>query len=199
MNKFFLNAFWFFFLVILASCGSSRKAFVGERKFSKTSLQKDYTLFRNVLEESHPSLYWFTSKDSMNYYFDQTYNKLRDSMTEREFRTSLSYVISKMKCGHTAVRYSKAFSAYLDTARLKIFPLSIKSWADTMVVTANLNRKDSMLRRGTVITAINGVPVAKLIDTVFNYLSADGNAITGKYQAISNRGNFGAFYKNIFG
>jgi len=199
MNKYFLNVLCCCFLVILTSCGSSRKAFVAERKFSKFSLQKDYKIFRNVLEESHPSLYWFTSKDSMNFYFDQTYNQLRDSMTEREFRTSLSYVISKIKCGHTAVRYSQAFSAYLDTARLKIFPLSIKSWADTMVVTANLNRKDSLLRRGTIITAINDVPVTKLIDTVFNYLSADGNAIVGKYQAISNRGNFGAFYKNIFG
>jgi C-terminal processing protease CtpA/Prc len=68
-----------------------------------------------------------------------------------------------------------------------------------MVVTANLNRNDSILRRGTIISAINQVPVAKLYDTVFEYLSADGNAITGKYQAISNRGNFGAFYKNIFG
>ena len=68
-----------------------------------------------------------------------------------------------------------------------------------MVVTANLNRKDSVIRRGTIITAINNIPVTHLIDTVFNYLSADGNAITGKYQAISNRGNFGAFYKNIYG
>jgi hypothetical protein len=183
----------------LSACGSSRQAIVGERKFSKAELQQDYTLFRNVLEESHPSLYWFTPRDSMNYYFDQGYAHLADSMSERDFRTMLSYVVSKMKCGHTAVRYSGRYSAYLDTAKLKIFPVSVKAWADTIVVTANLNRKDSLLRRGTIITAINNVPVAKLIDTIFNYLSADGNAITGKYQAISNRGNFGAFYKNIFG
>jgi hypothetical protein len=199
MKKISIPVFLLVLTCIVASCGSSRKSFVAERRFSKTALQKDYTLFRNVLEESHPSLYWFTPKDSMDYYFDQGYSRLRDSMTERELRTVLSFVVSKMKCGHTAVRYSKYYSAYLDTAKLKIFPLSIKAWEDTMVVTANLNRKDSVIRRGTIITAINNIPVPKLIDTVFNYLSADGNAITGKYQAVSNRGNFGAFFKNIYG
>ena len=60
-------------MFVSASCGSSRKSFVAEKKFSKSALQKDYTLFRNVLEESHPGLYWFTSKDSMDHYFDQGY------------------------------------------------------------------------------------------------------------------------------
>jgi hypothetical protein len=194
---------YIFFVAVAAlaitSCTTSRKSFVAEKKFTRDQLATDYTLFRNILEESHPSLYWFTPKDSMDYYFNLGYSHLRDSMTERNFRTLLSYVLSKMKCGHTAARYSKSYSAYLDTARLKIFPLSIKAWADTMVVTANLNRNDSVIRRGTVITSIDGRSVPGLIDTVFNYLSADGNAITGKYQAISNRGNFGAFYKNILG
>jgi hypothetical protein len=185
--------------VVLFSCSNSKKGFQPNQKYSKEDLQKDYTLFRNILEESHPSLYWFTPKETIDYYFDAAYAQLKDSMTERDFRTSLSYVISKLRCGHTAARYSKRFSAYLDTAELKIFPLSIKAWQDTMVVVANLNRKDSILRRGIIIKAINEVPVPVLIDSVFNYLSADGYSITGKYQAISNRGNFGAFYKNIFG
>ncbi|RYZ51245.1 MAG: hypothetical protein EOP49_12185 [Sphingobacteriales bacterium] len=138
--------------IILTACGTSRRAVVGERKFSREDLQKDYTLFRNVLEESHPSLYWFTSKDSMNYYFDEGFSKLADSMSERDFRTALSYVVSKMKCGHTAVRYSGRYSAYLDTARLKIFPVSVKAWADTIVVTANLNRRDSLFSPDSVST-----------------------------------------------
>ncbi|RYY24548.1 MAG: peptidase S41 [Chitinophagaceae bacterium] len=186
-------------LVLLASSCAVQRNLVPEKKYGRSQLEKDYTLFRNVLEESHPSLYWFVSKPEMDHYFDDGWNQLRDSLTEREFRTLLSYVVSKMRDGHTAVRYSKKYSSYLDTAQLKIFPLSVKAWADTMVVTGNLNRSDSMLRRGTIISAINGVSVPVLIDSVFSYLSSDGNAITGKYQAISNRGNFGAFYKNIFG
>ncbi len=190
--------YWFLLLMLASSCTVQRN-FIPEQKYSRSEVEKDYTIFRNVLEESHPSLYWFTPKAEMDRYFDYGWSQLRDSLTEREFRTLLSYVVSKIQDGHTAVRYSKRYSSYLDTAKLKIFPLSIKAWADTMVVTGSLNRNDSTLRRGTVLSSINGHPVPLLIDSVFSYLSADGNAITGKYQAISNRGNFGAFYKNIFG
>ena len=51
-------------------CSSSRGIEAPNLKHSPEQLRKDYILFRNILEESHPSLYWFTSKDSMDYYFD---------------------------------------------------------------------------------------------------------------------------------
>lgn len=181
------------------SCSSSKKVFNPNQKYSPEELKKDFQLFRNILEESHPSVYWFSSRDSMNYYFDAVEQKLNDSMTQRDFRSQLSYVVSKIRCGHTAVRYSKNFSSYLDTAKLKVFPLSVKVWPDTIVVVANLNRKDSILKRGTLITSVDGHPVKKLIDTLTQFLSSDGYADVAKYQALSNRGNFGAYYKNIFG
>jgi hypothetical protein len=34
--------------------------------------------------------------------------KLRDSLTEMQFRNVLAYVISKMRCGHTSARLSRA-------------------------------------------------------------------------------------------
>ena len=127
-------------------------------------VQKDYSIYQNVLEEAHPGLYWYTSKDSMDYYFKWGKQQLKDSMTEPEFRKVLSYVTSKINCGHTSVRASKAYSKYQDTVAIwRIFPLSMKFWSgndpleeDTMVVAVNLNRRDSILKRGTVITKING-------------------------------------------
>ena len=187
-------------LVVLTGCSTSRQAFQPNQKYSPAALKADYTMFRNVLEESHPSLYWYTSKDSMNYYFDQGYARLTDSMTEPDFRTLLSYVISKINCGHTTTRYSKKFTKYLDTVRgSRTFPLTFKVWKDTMVVTSNLNRRDSLLRRGTIISSINGIPQQKLTDTLFQYLATDGYNEVSKYQQLSNRGNFGGWYRNVFG
>ncbi len=60
-------------------------------------------------------------------------------MTEPQFRNILAYVLSKVDCGHTSVRLSNKYSHYLDTARTKIFPLSIKFWPDTAAVAANLD------------------------------------------------------------
>lgn len=208
MRKYFespgLGAFIQYCLLVLLAfmctfCSSSKKALHATRKYPAEELQKDYMLFRNVLEESHPSLYWFTTKDSMDHFFDWGYRQLSDSMNERDFRMVLSYVVTQIKCGHTSVRASKKYYRYLDTAKLKLFPLSLKIWDDTMVVTSNINRRDSILKRGTIITAIDGRPAADLIDTLLNYVTGDGNATIGKYQSLSNRGNFAAVYRNVFG
>ncbi|HUP13872.1 MAG TPA: hypothetical protein VM187_16740, partial [Niastella sp.] len=187
------------FITGLIGCSASRQPFDPQYKYSQKQLQKDYRVFRGVLEESHPSLYWFTPKDSMDLYFNEGFNRITDSMTETQFRNVLSYVVSKVHCGHTAVRYSKQYSKYLDTAKIKMFPLSFKVWGDSMAITANINRKDSVLRYGTMVTAIDGYSTRQLTDSFMNYISGDGNSINGKYQSLSNSGSFGNLYRNIIG
>lgn len=185
--------------LIIMSCGTTRRSFNPDRKYAPAVLQSDYLLFRNILEKLHPSLYWYMPKDSMNYFFDQGYAALKDSMTEPQFRTVLSYVITRVGCGHTSVRNSKAYSNYIDTARLPQFPLILKFWNDTMVVVANLNRGDTVLTRGVQVERINGWTVEKLKDTLFNYIVTDGYSETGKYQYLSSGWNFSTWYKNVIG
>ncbi|HVU57718.1 MAG TPA: S41 family peptidase [Puia sp.] len=195
-----LYLFWIIFLsVLVVSCGTSKKAFDPGRKYSPEVLRHDYMLFRHILEDLHPSLYWYTPRDSMNYFFDKGYAAITDSMTEPQFRTVLSYVIAKVDCGHTSVRSSKAYYDFADTAKLPQFPLILKWWKDTMVVSANLNRKDTILRRGTVIQSINGRSASQLTDTLFNYIVTDGYSLTGKYQYLSTGFNFSYWYKQVFG
>ncbi len=186
--------------VIATSCGIGKSSVSAAKKYSPSQLQKDYTLYQQILEEHHPGLYWYTSKDSMDYYFRAGKEQLTDSLTEPEFRKLLSYVTSKISCGHTSIRASKAWGRYSDTVKLaKMFPLSIKAWPDTMVVTANLNRRDSILKRGTVITKIDGRTTVAIIDTLFEFVSTDGYNLTHKYQSLSNRGFFGSLYTSVFG
>lgn len=184
---------------ICLSCTTSKEPFNPNKKYSSEKLKEDYTLFRNILEESHPALYWYTSKDSMDYFFSKGYSQIKDSMTEPQFRNLLTYVATKIDCGHTSVRHSKDYNEYLDTAKIKLFPFAMKFWADTMVVTVNINRKDSLIKRGTVIKSINGLTSTQLRDTMFNYMSTDGYSMTGKYQSLSNGFNFGSWYTSIFG
>lgn len=188
-----------FYIVCFVSCKTEKDAYNPYKKFPPEKLKRDYQLFRNVLEDCHPSLYWYISKDSLDYYFDYAYKQIKDSMTETAFKTLLSYVITKIDCGHTVVKSSKKFSKYLDTAQLRTFPLSLKFWEDTMVVTANLNRKDSVLKRGVVLKSINGMDQKQLKDTFFNYIATDGYSICGKYQSLSTGFAFANLYKNVFG
>lgn len=190
----------FFAGSLLVSCGVSQHSFSPGKKYSPEQLQKDYSIYQYTLEEAHPGLYWYTSKDSMNMWFRWGWDQLKDSMTEPQFRRVLSYVTSKIGCGHTSIRSSKQFIRYQDTARIgRVFPLSLKLWDDTAVIAANLNRRDSILKRGTIITGLNGVPIKSIVDSLFQYLSTDGYNSTHKFQSLSNRGLFGSMYSSIYG
>src|SRR5262249_100784 len=105
----------------------------------------------------------------------------------------------QVDCGHTSIRYSKAYSHYLDTAKLRQFPLILKFWPDTMVVAANLNRRDSILRRGTPIATINGLSTHQLIDTLFPYIVTHAYNRTCKSQCLSTGLHFSSWYKELPG
>jgi hypothetical protein len=184
----------------LTGCGVARSSFDPNKKYSPQQLDKDYTIFQNILEENHPGLYWWTSKDSMDHYFNWGREKIKDSLTEPQFKNILSYVLAKMDCGHTTARLSKKYLKYLDTLRNeKFFPLSLKLWDDTAVVAVNLHRRDTVLKRGTVIQSINNRSVKQITDTIFKYISSDGYNKTHKNQVLSNRGSFGSLYTSLFG
>ncbi|MEO6315114.1 MAG: S41 family peptidase [Chitinophagaceae bacterium] len=185
--------------IFVTGCGSIKNSFNPNITYKKEQLQEDYRMFRNILEDAHPSLYWYASKDALDYFFDEGYKNIRDSMTEPQFRTLLSYVISKIDCGHTSVRFSKQYAKYIDTARLPQFPLGIKFWDDSAVIYTNNNRSDSVLTRGTIITAINNVPITTVRDSLFNFMVTDGYSIGHKYQSLSNLGTFGGLYQSVFG
>lgn len=194
------------FLLILTGCSVSQSSFSPTKKYSPDQLQKDYSVFRGALEESHPGIYWYTPKEKMDNYFMWGESRLRDSLTEEEFRKTLSYVVSKINCGHTVIKNSKAFSKYRDTTITKVFPLSLKIWPgknppvdDTVVVAINLIRKDSVLKRGVVLKKINDQPLLFLTDTLSKFISSDGYNLTHKYQSLSNRGGFGYAFTSVFG
>lgn len=192
--------FFMLIVAVLTGCGAGRSSFSPGKKYSPEQLQKDYADYRGLLENHHPGLYWYTGKDSMDHYFELGRKQLGDSLTEAQFRKILTWVTARVNCGHTTVRPSKAWNKYSDTAKLgKMFPLSMKAWEDAMVVTANLNRRDSVLRRGSVVTKINGRTWRSIIDTLFDYISTDGHNRTHKFQSLSNRGFFGSLYTNLFG
>jgi len=190
----------FFFLVswLLSSCTASHKNFDPAKKYSRNQLKEDYGLLREILEKKHPSLYWYTSKDSMDMYFEQYSRSISDSMTELQFGWKVvAPLIEKIHCGHTSFGMSKAYNHWVQGKRYPGFPLNMKIWNDTMVVTSNMNRRDSVLRRGTFITSINGYRNRQLIDSLFDYMPEDGEADNVNYIRLSS--NFPYFHRNIMG
>ncbi len=185
------------FVLLLYSCATT-KNYNPNKKYSQQQLHQDYSLLRNILEKKHPSLYWYTGKDSMDMYFDKYFSAIKDSMTGQQFGWRvIAPLTDKIHCGHTSFAMSKAYNNRAVNKRLPSFPLFMKCWNDTMVVTNNLNRKDSVLKRGTLITAVNGLNNAALKQIMFNYMTEDGNANNVNYIRLSS--NFPYYHRNIFG
>ncbi|WP_255153509.1 S41 family peptidase [Ferruginibacter sp. HRS2-29] len=167
-------------------------------KYSRQTLQKDYILLRNILETKHPAIYWYTPKDSMDGYFDQYYHAISDSMNEGQFAWQiLAPLIEKIHCGHTSVGFSKEYVKWVQGKKFPSFPLYVKVWNDTMAVIGNLHQKDSIFKRGTLITSVNGLSNQQLISRIFGYLPEDGYADNSNYIRLS--ANFPYYHRNIFG
>lgn len=186
-------------LLMLSSCAVSKNNYNPNKKFSPEQLQTDYELFRNILEESHPSLYWYAPKDSVDYYFEVGASRLKDSLPEYKFRNVLSNVLAQIRCGHTSIRASKAATRYSERTRSWMFPLNIKAWKDTVVITSNLSRRDTNVMRGALLKSIDNRSVSSILDSMFQYLSTDGYNLTHKYQTLSNGGVFRSMYGSIYG
>ncbi len=187
-----------FNIMLLYSCSVTNKNYNPNKNYPKQKLQQDYTLLKNILQQNHPAIYWYTNKDSMNYYFDKYYADIKDSMTEHQYGWKiLAPLLSNIHCGHTSFLMSKDYSKWVADKRLPSFPLYFKVWNDTFAVTANFNRKDSIFKRGTIVTAINGKKTPALIADMFTYLSEDGYANNVNYIRLSS--NFPYFHRNIYG
>ncbi len=192
------NIFFFLLILLLYSCAATNAHYSPNKKYPKQELQQDYSLLRNILEKKHPSIYWYTSKDSMDMYFEKYYHSIEDSMTEQQFGWKIIAPLThQLHCGHTSFGMSKAYNKWVRNKKIASFPLFMKIWNDTMVVTANLNRKDTILKRGTLVTSVNGLRYKDLTQTMFGYLTEDGYADNVNYLRLSN--NFPYYHRNIFG
>jgi len=196
-----MKGFWlilFSFIITLFSCTSAKiPNYHFNQKTAAPQLKEDVVLLQKILEANHPSLYWYTPKDSIDAAFDNAINSITDSLTEVEFRNKVAVVISKIRCGHTSVRFSKDYTKQAEKHRYPQFPLYIKTWGDSMVVLGSLLPKDSIFKRGTIITSINGKSNKTLLDSMFQLISTDGYSNNYKSQVFS--GNFPVWYKLVWG
>jgi Peptidase family S41 len=197
MNK---NIFYLFFIALFfCSCATSKKNYNPAKKYSQAALQQDFALLRTILEKKHPAIYWYTPKAKMDEYFDKYYAVIKDSMTEQQFAwLAVAPAIDKIHCGHTSMSLSKQYSKWVKGKLIPSFPLFLKVWNDSMAVIGNLNfQKDSILKRGTLITSINGVPNKLITKYMFEFLVEDGYANNVNYHRLST--NFPYYHRNIFG
>ena len=175
----------------------AQKKLADAPKIAPALLIKDLHTLQKVIVQNHPSTYWYTPKDSMDFYFSSALASIKDSMSAWAFKNVVASYLTNIKCGHTSVHFSPKLTKQYTSYRFPQFPLQLKVWKDSAVVIGNLHSKDSIFKRGTIVTGINQLPIKHLVDSMYGIISTDGNSINFKSQVLTN--NFAGWYKARFG
>jgi C-terminal processing protease CtpA/Prc len=178
-------------IFLLSGCGRN---FDPKKTYSTAELKSDFELMKNALVEAHPGVYRYTSPDSMRWIFDKVAAQLNHDMNEREFRAIVNPVFSYIRCGHTDIYQSRGYGRYVKKNKPNEFPLGTAFLENKLRIDRNRS-KDTTLKIGQEIVAIDGKPIADIIAEMRETISSDGYNQTYKNTLINN--NFGSYYRYI--
>lgn len=155
----------FFFFVSFLTLTFDANA---QGKISKTHLQEDLAILKRNLEALHAGLYVYVSKNELDRWFERTSLALKDSMNPVEFSRTVAPLNSTIKNGHTKVHYPKFGN------HRKIFPLQVYTYKGIFHVKGSFSKQYEPLT-GQRIVSIDGIPMAKVVETLLPFVTRDGN------------------------
>ena len=161
-------------------------------------MKEDFLLLKNCLEKYHPSLYAYTDQQTLEEVYHRSLEKIRDSMSADHFAYAvIAPYLSAIRCGHTSVSISKQQLAFLRQHPKPAFPLQLRFLGDTIMVYRSLLKKDSSLKKGTIIKSINGMDADSLKRRLFAHFPIDGQSQTVNFARLNN--NFPYYFRMVVG
>ncbi len=149
---------------------------------SPENLRKDVDFTYSKLQELHPKLYWYISKQELGYKFDSIKNTINKPLNSVQFYFKLQPVIAQIKEGHLSLRIpSKRFSRkeikVLKNKKGLFGRFEYRLEGDHLYFTEN---KDSIenIKPGTELLSINDEPVSKYIRKYSQLINSDGENTT---------------------
>jgi len=170
---------YLFLIIIIFSCQSVRKNnLLLEKKIPVEQLRKDVDFAYAKLKRFHPELYWYISKEDLDYKFDSLKTSLKEPLTPNELYFQLSPVIASINEGHLRLRalsrrYTKAEQKVFKNKRPLFSLMGYQVIDDRLFIKENKeNIKD--IKVGTEILKINGEDVSTLVKKYRRLISSDG-------------------------
>lgn len=184
-------------LTFILSC-KSNKQFNQEllEPVSVEKLQKDVEYSYKKLQQLHPKLYWYISKEKLDFKFDSLKKSIQHPMTGLAFYKELSQVVKNIGQGHLGVYPSLKKLTKKETEALKKKGKSAFSQFDFEFIENKLfitkNRSRHNIKEMTEVVSINNESPIKLITTYKKRIASDGYNTTFFNQYLGK--NFGTFY-----
>jgi hypothetical protein len=182
-------------LLIFVTILTSSSVFAQKKVFSKGEIISDLAFLKINLEQNHPNLYTYSSKEDIDKWFEEQSSQLPDSLTYKEAFAIISSISDVLQDGHSYIYPSaEHLNAFFSTAPL--FPLDVFMLEDQLIVVQDHSDEQS-IPMGATLRKINGVEVDKIQSLIIEHTCRDGgNKEYAKHLCYQF---FPAYYSYFFG
>ena len=158
------------FSLVLCSYLTAQENF--NKKMSIHEQKEDFEIFRNTLTSIHPNLYLYTPKSTLDSMLFDLEAQLNEPLSPVHFFRLLTPIIHAVRNSHTTIRPPESFLDYVrsDVNRL---PMKFIYRNDSLIV-VDIYAANYRIKSGDVVTKINGIPAAELMDSLAQYTFIDG-------------------------
>lgn len=187
-----------FCIAFLVSCNSvkNHNSQVDEL-VSVEKLKKDVDFAYNKLQKLQPVLYWYISKEQLDFKFDSLKTTITKPLTSLEFYKKITPVLNEIRQGHLGIypnskKYTKKEIKAL--AKKGMGPLSQFEFMmfDNRLYVAKNKSADSTIVLGSQVVSINSVSTDTLLQDYRKLMTSDGfNTTFYKHQLPKK---FSTFY-----
>lgn len=156
-------------------------------KFSKIYTAAEYKEDLDQLGQSllkiHPNALKFISQKDFNNNVENAKTQITDETTFGEFSYICNKIIASVHCSHTGMGNFYPEHEMLPISRF--FPMQIRCIGNHMYVIDPLNNSDQVKAKDEIL-AINGVPVATIINDIYQHIPAQGYVKTTKNHVFNS-------------
>jgi len=156
-------------------------------------MQKDFNYLRKALEETHPGLYRYNTKEQLGRTMDSLYAVLGTDLKFYDYYRLLASLIAGIRCAHTTILPPPDLSSLLST--YKTFPYWVFFAEDHTYITG-VGTSDTIVQPGDELLSINGRSVDSIRQAMLKYLWMDGYIEIGKERMLDE--NFFSLFYYLF-
>lgn len=188
--------------LILASCISVKEYNKKiEEPIPIVKLKQDVDFANKKLQKFHPNLYWYITKNQLDYKFDSLKQTIKQPLKPSEFYLKLAPIIADVREGHLRLIPLEKKLTKKETKKLKN-QKGLLSRFNYVIQDNHLYIKDNAenvgnLKIGTELLKINDVPVTEILNKYRPLVTSDGYNTT--YQKYSLARRFNTYFTLEYG
>ena len=188
--------------LLLVSCTSVKEFNKKlEEPIPSVKLKQDVDFTNKKLQKFHPNLYWYITKNQLDYKFDSLKQTIKQPLKPSEFYLKLAPIIADVREGHLRLVPLEKKLTKKETKKLKN-QKGLLSRFNYVIQDNHLYLKDNAenvgnLKTGTELLKINDVPVAEILNKYRPLVTSDGYNTT--YQKYSLARRFNTYFTLEYG